>query len=128
MPLVRIAYPVGQSAGFAATLSRGVHDAMVATFNVPMDDYFQIITEHVAGQGLMGPEEFLGIRHSPEMVFVQITCAEGRSVEQKKGLYTAIVENIAGKTPIRQEDVIINLIETKRENWSFGNGIAQFAV
>lgn len=128
MPLVRIAHPAGQSASFATALSRGVHDAMVETFNVPADDYFQIISEHVPGAGLRGPEAFLGIQHSPEMVIVQITCAEGRSVEQKKALYAGIAANIARDTPIRPEDVIINLVETKRENWSFGNGIAPFAA
>jgi phenylpyruvate tautomerase PptA (4-oxalocrotonate tautomerase family) len=26
-----------------------------------------------------------------------------------------------------KEDVFINLVEVKKENWSFGNGIAQYA-
>jgi 4-oxalocrotonate tautomerase len=29
---------------------------------------------------------------------------------------------------IRREDVFINLVETAKENWSFGNGIAQYAT
>jgi len=28
---------------------------------------------------------------------------------------------------VRPEDVLINLVEVKKENWSFGNGIAQYA-
>lgn len=127
MPLVRIAHPTGKPSTYGETLSNGVHRAMVDTFNVPSDDYFQIVTEHVVGQGIIGPSTFLGITHSAEMVFIQITCAEGRTVEQKKALYRAICENLARDPGVPKADVIINLVETKRENWSFGNGEAPFA-
>lgn len=127
MPLVRIAYPKGKPSTYVSALSQGVHRAMVDTFNVPSDDYFQIVTEHVVGQGIIGPSTFLGITHSAEMVFIQITCAEGRTVEQKKALYRAISENLARDPGVPKPDVIINLVETKRENWSFGNGEAPFA-
>jgi phenylpyruvate tautomerase PptA (4-oxalocrotonate tautomerase family) len=126
MPLVRISLPCGQTQDHARAVSRGVHQAMVETFNVPADDFFQIVTEHIAGVGLLGPPSFLGVEHTPEMVFVQITCAEGRSTDQKKALYGRIVEHIHRNAGFRREDVIINLVETKRENWSFGNGVASF--
>jgi 4-oxalocrotonate tautomerase len=100
---------------------------MVDSFNVPADDFFQIVTEHAAGTGLVGPASFLGIEHTPNMVFVQITCAEGRSTDQKKALYGKIADNLSAGTGFRREDVIVNLVETKRENWSFGNGVAPFA-
>jgi phenylpyruvate tautomerase PptA (4-oxalocrotonate tautomerase family) len=61
------------------------------------------------------------------LVFIQITCAEGRSVQQKKQLYGAIADNLAAAPGVRREDVIVNLVETRRENWSFGNGEAPFA-
>jgi phenylpyruvate tautomerase PptA (4-oxalocrotonate tautomerase family) len=126
MPLVRISHVEGKPVTFGAELSQGVHRAMVETFNVPADDYFQIVTGHAASCGVIGPETFLGIAHSPDLVMVQITCAEGRTSEQKKALYRAISENLAS-SGVRREDVIINLVETKRENWSFGNGEAPFA-
>ncbi|OQW55005.1 MAG: 4-oxalocrotonate tautomerase [Proteobacteria bacterium SG_bin9] len=126
MPLVRISHVAGKPPGFGSDLSHGVHSAMMETFNVPPDDYFQIVTEHAANQGLVGPKSFLGIDHSPELVMVQITCAEGRMTEQKKALYAKVADNLAA-SGVRREDVIINLVETKRENWSFGNGIAPFA-
>ena len=126
MPLVRISHVEGKPPAFTVALSRGVHRAMVDTFNVPADDFFQIVTDHAAASGVVGPPSFLGIDHTPELIIVQITCAEGRTVEQKKSLYGAIVENLAGAPGVRREDVIINLVETKRENWSFGNGVAPF--
>jgi 4-oxalocrotonate tautomerase len=128
MPLVRISLPAGKTADHVSALSRGVHHAMVETFNVPADDFFQVVTEHAVGSGLIGPEAFLGIEHTADMVFVQITCAEGRTTDQKRALYAKIADNLsAGGAGPRRQDVIINLVETKRENWSFGNGIASFA-
>ena len=127
MPLVRISHVEGKPAPFARELSQGVHRAMVESFNVPIDDYFQIVTDHAAARGVIGPPSFLGIEHGEELVVVQITCAEGRTLEQKKALYRAIADNLAASPGVRREDVIINLVETKRENWSFGNGEAPFA-
>jgi 4-oxalocrotonate tautomerase len=126
MPLVRISLSAGHTPAHAKALSLGVHRALVETFNVPSDDFFHVVTEHAAGIGLASTPSFLGIDHLENMVFVQITCSEGRSVEQKKALYSSIVKNLHREN-VRREDVIINLVETRRENWSFGNGLAQYA-
>lgn len=108
-------------------MSSAVHLSLVEQFAVPKDDFFQIITGHSADTALVGPPEFLGVKHTPNFLFVQITCAEGRTLDQKRKLYSAIAANIAQTTSVSQSDVIINLVETRRENWSFGDGVAQFA-
>lgn len=46
---------------------------------------------------------------------------------KKKQLYKAIAEGLLTALAIRKEDVFINLVEVKKENWSFGNGDAQYA-
>lgn len=127
MPLVRISHVSGKAPEFAAALSSSVQRALVEAFNVPQDDLFQVITEHVSPGGLIGPSSFLGIEHTTELVFVQITCAEGRTVDQKKALFAGIASQASSRGDVRAEDIIINLVETKRENWSFGNGQAPFA-
>jgi hypothetical protein len=42
-----------------------------------------------------------------------------------------LYERIAGEMPKRSgfsaDDVIINLVETRKENWSFGRGLAPYA-
>ena len=58
---------------------------------------------------------------------VQITWNEGRTLEQKKALYKAIADGLAARLGLRREDVLINLVEVKKENWSFGAGVAQYA-
>lgn len=127
MPLVRISLPADRTNALSERVSQGVHSAMVDTFNVPEDDRFQIISEYVPGEGMIWPDSFLGITHGSMVAFVQITCAEGRSVEQKKALFAAIAANLA-RVGVPANDVIINLVETARENWSFGNGLAPFAL
>ena len=126
MPLVRISHPSGRSPEYRALLSQAVHEAMVETFNVPQDDRFQIVTEHAAGLEIVHPASYLGVTYTNEMVMIQITCASGRSIDQKKALYAAIASRISQSLNLRSEDIIINLVETGRENWSFGNGLATY--
>ena len=127
MPLARISHTSGKSDTHIEALSQGVHQALISAFEIPEDDYFQILTEHAAGRDIKCPDSFLGIDHGEDVVFVQITSAEGRTTEQKRALFSAIAGNLEKNAGIPCQDVIINIIETKRENWSFGNGIASFA-
>jgi 4-oxalocrotonate tautomerase len=127
MPLVRIDLPASTSAQHIAAVSTSVHQAMVDTFNVPLADRFQSITRRAADELICTPE-FLDVKHAGPVVFVQITCSPGRTLDAKKALYQQIVTRIADQTPFLASDVIINLVETVRENWSFGNGIAHYAV
>jgi 4-oxalocrotonate tautomerase len=126
MPLVRIDLPASTSPQDIKAVSASVHQAMVDTFNVPLADRFQTITRRATDE-LVCAAEFLEIKHSDKVVFVQITCSPGRSLDVKKALYQKIVTLIAAATQFQPSDVVINLVETARENWSFGNGIAQYA-
>jgi 4-oxalocrotonate tautomerase len=94
---------------------------------VPKNDRFQVISEHEDDNFLFDPD-YIGIHRSNDLVIIQITWNEGRSMEQKKALYKGIAEGLHAAVGLRREDVFINLIEVKKENWSFGNGEAQYAV
>ncbi len=128
MPLVRIDHAAGRPASYRTAISRGVHDAMVRTFNVPDDDRFQLIGEHAPGSAIIHAPSYLGIEYSDELVIIQITCNDTRTIDQKKALFAAIADNLAQRPGLRREDVVINLVEVKKENWSFGNGLAQYAT
>jgi 4-oxalocrotonate tautomerase len=127
MPLVRLSLPQSTTAAEVTAVSDAVHTALVATFNVPKPDRFHAIHTHQPHELICTPE-FLGIAHSPHVVFVQISCSSGRSLELKKALYANIASGVASTSTFKPEDVIINLLETSRENWSFGLGIAQYAA
>lgn len=124
MPLVRISLPEGLSADVKTAVSKSVHNALMQEFHIPADDYFHVVEEVKKGN-LIYPESYLGIDHTASMIFIQITAAQGRTFEQKKGLYAQIALNIKGSTDIRKEDILIVLLENNRENWSFGNGEVQ---
>ena len=126
MPLVRIDLSKGKPAAYREAVSRVVHEALVGV-GVPKDDRFQVIAEHDA-ENFVFDRNYLGIRRTEDLVIVQITWSEGRTVDQKKALYKAIVDGLAEKRSLRREDVFITLVEVRRENWSFGNGIAQYAT
>lgn len=127
MPLVRISVSPDITHTQLEAIGNAVHEAMVQTFNVPQPDKFQVLTRHAAGELVCTPE-FLGVAHSAKVAFVQITSAEGRTLEVKKALYAKIATLVEAAGAVRAADVVINLLEVKRENWSFGNGLAQYAV
>lgn len=128
MPFVRITVPSGQSPAWRGAVAEAVQEALVATFDVPPDDRFQVVSEHAPGTALIADPGYLGIRRGDGFVAIQITCSFGRSVAQKKALYRTIVERLAAAAGLRPEDVLINLVEVARENWSFGQGEAQYAA
>jgi 4-oxalocrotonate tautomerase len=127
MPLARIDLVAGQSAPYRQTIGDVVYDAMIEVLKVPKGDRFQVITEHPPENFIYDPD-YLGITRSPACVFIQITLLAGRTVEQKAAFYKAVADGLHQRLGMRREDVLINLVEVTRENWSFGNGEAQYAT
>jgi phenylpyruvate tautomerase PptA (4-oxalocrotonate tautomerase family) len=126
MPLVRIDIKKHQDPTFAKRVGKLVYAAMHSAINVPENDNFQILAEHDENHFIYDPT-FMGINRTDGLVIIQITLMEGRTTEAKKLLYKTIAESLNTELGVRLEDVFINLVEVKRENWSFGNGIGQFA-
>jgi phenylpyruvate tautomerase PptA (4-oxalocrotonate tautomerase family) len=127
MPLVRIDIKQNPDATFAKRIGEQIYAALRSCIDVPEHDNFQILTEHDARHLVYDPQ-YLGIQRSDGVVFIQITISEGRSVEKKQLLFKTIADNLHAELAVRLEDVFINLIEVKKENWSFGNGIAQYVT
>ena len=127
MPLVRIDLPRGKSTEYRRTLGDVVYEAMIQTINVPANDRFQIITEHPPEE-LILDRTYLGIERSADCVLIQVFLNEGRTTEMKKAFYRAIADGLNERLGLRKQDVFINLVEVKKENWSFGNGEAQYAT
>lgn len=127
MPLVRIDIKKHQDPSFAQRIGMLVYAAMHSAIGVPENDNFQILAEHDEQHFIFDPQ-YLGINRTDQLVVIQITLSEGRTVEQKKLLYKTIADSLHGQMAVRLEDIFINLVEVKKENWSFGNGIAQYAL
>ena len=94
--------------------------------NVPENDRFQIIAEH-SDADLIIDTTYLGIARTKAALIIQVTLNEGRSIEMKKAFYKAVAQGLHEKAGVRSEDITIVLVEVKKENWSFGNGVAQYA-
>jgi phenylpyruvate tautomerase PptA (4-oxalocrotonate tautomerase family) len=125
MPLVRIDLLEGKTAEYRAQVGEIVYRVMLDVLNVPKDDRFQIITEH-PGNGLSFDRDYLGIHRTDDCIFIQITLNAGRTVETKQRFYKAVAAGLHEELKLRPEDVFINLVEVKKEDWSFGNGEAQY--
>src|SRR5215470_7137533 len=125
MPLVRISLMKGKPEGFGKKVGEVVYRTMTETINVPTKDNFQVITEHDTN-GLIYDPDYLDIRRGDGVVFIQVTLNEGRTLEMKKAFYKTLAERLRDELNVRMEDVLINLVEVKKENWSFGNGVAQY--
>ncbi len=125
MPLVRIDLLEGKTPEYGIQIGQIVYQAMLDILAVPKDDRFQVITEHPK-TGLQFDRNYLGIHRSDDCVFLQITLNRGRTVEMKQRFYKAVADGLHETLKLRREDVVINLVEVSKEDWSFGNGEAQY--
>jgi 4-oxalocrotonate tautomerase len=124
MPLVRIAMRQGKPAQYRRAIADGVHAAMVEAANVPPLDRFQILTEHMP-EDLIYDASYLGIARTDDIVVIQIVLNQ-RPTNVKLALYKAIADRLASDPGVRCEDVLISLVPVGPEDWSFGNGKAQY--
>jgi 4-oxalocrotonate tautomerase len=127
MPLARIDVPAGKSADYRSVIGDVVYNAMISALKAPKDDRFQVITEHPTGGLVMDPT-YLGIQRTESAIIIQVTMNEGRTLDMKRAFYKAVADGLHERLGLRREDVVINLVEVKKENWSFGNGEAQYAT
>lgn len=119
MPLVRITLRPGRSPEYLRDLSTAVHEALVATANVPADDKFHILEEV---KTLIADPSYGGVTRSDDLVVIQITLNAGRTPEVKRALYAEIARRLEEAVDVRPDDVLISLVEVTKENWSFGGG------
>jgi 4-oxalocrotonate tautomerase len=127
MPLVRIDIAEGKAPEYGIQVGQVVYQALVEVMKAPQNDLFQIITEHPQA-GLQFDRDFLGVHRSDDCIFLQITLNAGRTVEMKERFYKAVADGLHETLKLRKEDVFISLVEVAKENWSFGNGEAQYVV
>jgi 4-oxalocrotonate tautomerase len=125
MPLVHIFLREGTSSDYRKALADGIHRALIESIAIPPGDRFQVITQHPPGDLIYSPD-YLGVSRSDRVVFVQIALSVGRKPQQKRVLFKRMAEILAESPGLRREDLVVNLVEVSWENWSFGNGEAQY--
>jgi 4-oxalocrotonate tautomerase len=125
MPILHISMRAGKPETYRQAIFDGLYRAMRETLNVPEDDQFMTITEHDAANFRHGTA--YGVARSDDLVYIQIAVFDTRTLEQKKALFRRIAELLRESPGIRPEDVFVNVFPMAKENWSVGNGLAQFA-
>jgi 4-oxalocrotonate tautomerase len=125
MPMTRVALRRGKDAKYKRALLDGIYQAMREACHIAENDRFMSITEHEPSDFVFGAD-YLGIERSGDLLQIQIFWSPGKTVEMKRALYRRIVELLGINPGVRSEDCFICIFESAAENWSFGNGEAQF--
>ncbi len=125
MPLTRVALLKGKPPEYRKAILDGVYQAMREAFDVPEEDRFMLIDEYERDNFLYGAN-YLGIARDDDLVIIQIIANNTRTLEKKKAFYARIAELLTKSPGIRPENIFVNLVEVAKENWSFGNGLAQY--
>jgi phenylpyruvate tautomerase PptA (4-oxalocrotonate tautomerase family) len=125
MPRIQISLHTGKPEAYRQAIFDGLYRAMRETLSVPEDDQFMTISEHNTANFRYG--NAYGFARSADVVYIQITVFNSRTVEQKKALFRRIAELLGENPGIRPQDVFVNVYDAPKENWSVGNGLAQFA-
>lgn len=123
MPLARIDMIKGKTPEYRRTVGDVVYQAMVEFLKAPRDDRFQVIAEHDENDFIYDPT-FFGIQRSADQIFIQLTLVGNRTLQQKREFYKKVVDDLNERLGLRREDVLISLVSTTIEDWSFGNGAA----
>ena len=127
MPLARIDLSKDAPPERVRVVSEAIYHAMVEVANVPLHDKFQVVTRHASDEIIYPEEGYLGLNYTRDLIIIQITWVSGRSVDVKKKFFRRIADEIHEKAHVRKEDIWINLVDTNREDWSFGDGEMQYA-
>ena len=126
MPFTQISLKKGKSQAFRSALMEEIYIAMRESIGIPEDDRFATITELEPGN-FNSSGNYAGVNRTEDVIFIQITLNTGRTVELKKALYAAVAKRLSNNPGVRPEDIVISLIEVAKEDWSLGNGEAQYA-
>ena len=125
MPLLQISLRAGKPPAYRQAILDSLHQAMRETLNVAEGNQFMTITEHDPANFRTG--NAFGVVRSDDVVYIRIAVFDTRTAENKKALYRRVADLLAESPGIRQEDIFILIADAAVENWSVGNGLAQFA-
>ncbi|MGW1289387.1 tautomerase family protein [Streptomyces sp. NPDC001118] len=115
MPLINVYLRQGTTPEYRRDVSSALHKAMVDVLKVPQDDQFHVFHEVTPDNFVMQPVVF-GLPRGERAMFIQLSFNQ-RTAEQKKELFRAIVDNLGRFAGVPEEDVMIVVFETARENW-----------
>ena len=124
MPLVTVHLVRGRTPAQAREVLDAVHAAVVAGFQVPERDRYQVLHQHDA-ESLVVEDTGLGISRTEAVVVVQVV-SRRRERARKQTFYRLLVSELERRCGVGPTDVVASITENGDEDWSFGLGRAQF--
>ncbi|SMB84000.1 tautomerase family protein [Deinococcus hopiensis] len=124
MPHVRISLRRQNGPEHSRRVSHAIHRALTETFGVPHDDLMQILTEHDDHTFIYDPA-YLGTPRTHQLVLIQVVCNPGRTTDVKRAFYQRVTALLQEEANIVPDDVVIQVLEVPRENWSLSGGRVQ---
>ncbi|HUN31083.1 MAG TPA: tautomerase family protein [Trebonia sp.] len=121
MPFVNISLARGKSGEYLQAVSRAVHDALVAEFQMKPDDDFQLIHQHEPGEMVFN-RDFRGGPRSDGWIVITITDGLQRGERAKRRFYKTLVRLLQDNPGVQPADVFVMITVTPPENFSFSDG------
>jgi phenylpyruvate tautomerase PptA (4-oxalocrotonate tautomerase family) len=115
MPLIRISLRAGKPADYRQAIAENIYESLRETFNVPENDFFATVDE-LEPRDFIYDRKYFNIERTDDLVLIQLTVSNTRTVEQKKALYRRIVERLGKNPGLRSQDIFLNLLEVAKEN------------
>ena len=124
MPLLKFHMRRGRAREEVVVILDAAHEAMVRSFGVPERDRYQIATEHDASH-FHALDTGLGITRSDAFVLLEVV-SRPRPRTAKVAFYADLCSTLRTRCGIAGSDVMVSFTENADEDWSFGEGRAQF--
>lgn len=123
MPLIQIRLVKGKPAKYIKAVGDGIHTALMTSWGIPKNDRFQLVTEYKKAH-FHFDNTIWGVKRSDDLIAIYITSIS-RPAAKKKKLYAELVKVLGKNLKVRKEDIFVTIVTVGKEDWSFGNGIAQ---
>ena len=118
MPLVKVEIYKGMSEVYKRTLLDCIHNALVKSFGIPIDDRLQSLYELDKSNFLTDDSK------SEKYTLIELTIFKGRSLDAKRLLYKEITDSLFKNLGIRGNDILIVINEQPLDNWGLRGGIS----
>ncbi|WP_429951030.1 tautomerase family protein [Enterococcus sp. AZ101] len=125
MPLLKFDLVEGRSQEEIQTILDIAHSAVLASFDVPTGDRYQIVTQHQPFEMVL-EDTGLGFKRDPAKMISLTVISRERTTDQKEIFYQLLAQQLDELCGIAPENLLISFIINNDADWSFGFGEAQF--
>lgn len=124
MPLLKVNVIKGRSSAQIDLLLDTIHTSMVRSFGVPDRDRYQILFEHEKSH-FRAEDTGLDIDRTDRFILLEVI-SRPRDRAAKTSFYRNLADDLLANCGIAPSDIMVSFVQNSDDDWSFGNGNAQF--